>query len=222
MAFTLVSAPPLMRMGVPPDVALLIGGGFVAVAVRLGYLLYLGRQRSGRFSLAGVVSYQERIPARRFAALFGLAVVYGLGLYFLLSPFSHFLAAHVFGWLPGYLLPSWDPVHAGYGRAVLLGWAVALLVLDGVVTPIAEELYFRGNLLPRMVPTLGRMAPVVSAAGFALQHFWQPYNAPFLFLFWLTFGPIVMRTRCLRLGIAVHITSNVLGAVLVLASILSS
>lgn len=30
---------------------------------------------------------------------------------------------------------------------------------------------------------------------------------------------IVMRTRCLRLSIAVHITSNVIGAVLVLVSL---
>jgi len=211
MGFTLAGAPLARRVGVPPDLALLAGSGVVAVAIRIGYLLHLGRTVSGGYSLRDVVGYRARLPAWRFLGLFGLGVALGLGLYFVLTPVSNFLATRAFGWLPFYLLPSWDPVHAGFGRGVLLVYLATQLIFNCLVAPVAEEMYFRGNLLPRMAPTKGPWAPVVSSALFAVQHFWQPFDAPFLFLFWLGFGPIIMRTRCLRLGIALHITSNVLG-----------
>jgi uncharacterized protein len=94
------------------------------------------------------------------------------------------------------------------------------LVLDGFVGPIVEELYFRGHLLARMLPKLGRWAPVVGAALFGLQHFWQPYNVPFIFLVFVVVGAVVISKRDLRVGMALHISINVLSATLVLISIL--
>lgn len=222
MVFTLIASPLLWRAGYPPDLGLLIGGGVLAVLVRVGYLLRIGRRRGGRLSLRGALApWWDRMPAWQFVGLYLALVAYGVGLYVAYAPIANTLATHLFGWLPAYLSPAWDATREGFARGPLLAWAIALLILDGVVTPVVEELYFRGNLLPRMQPALGWWAPVVSAALFGLQHFWQLYNAPFLFLFWLVAGPVVMRKRNLGLGIALHITSNTIGAVLVLAAILT-
>jgi len=140
----------------------------------------------------------------------------------LLMPLQQVLAAHLFWWLPAYLQPKWDPLHAGFGKVALLAWAASLFVLDGVVHPIVEEMYFRGHLLPRMLGRMGWPALVVSAVLFALQHFWQLYNVPRLVLIWLVLGPIVVWKRNLKIGMVAHGAGNLVNAAIVLISILGS
>ena len=60
----------------------------------------------------------------------------------------------------------------------LRSWIVTLcafFVLNGVIGPVVEELYFRGFLLPRM-ERLGRWAPLVNATLFSIYHFWSPWQ----------------------------------------------
>jgi membrane protease YdiL (CAAX protease family) len=223
MAFVLITAPILRRLGYPPDLAITIGVTIVAAVARSGYLLYRGYRVTGTLTFRGAVApWWRRLPWWQFGGLYALLVAFGLGLYAACAPISQFLSSHLFGWLPYYLLRQWDPVSAEFSRGALLAWVAVLIVFDGVVNPIVEELYFRGHLLSRMLPSLGRWAIVVSAALFALQHFWQPYNAPFLFMFWIAAGSVVVWRRNLGLGMAIHITGNLLGAVLVLVSVVSN
>jgi membrane protease YdiL (CAAX protease family) len=218
-----VTVEPLTHgVGVPPGLTLVIGTTLIGGLMQLGYLLLRGWRHNRRLSLAGVVHYRERTPRWEFVALVAAVLVYALAVLILLMPLQQVLAAHLFWWLPAYLQPTWDPLHAGFGKVALLAWAASLFLLDGIVHPIVEEMYFRGHLLPRMLGTMGWPAPVVSAVLFALQHFWQLYNVPRLALIWLVLGPIVVWKRNLKIGMVAHGAGNLVNAAIVLISILGS
>lgn len=92
---------------------------------------------------------------------------------------------------------------------------VFALVLDGVISPVVEECYFRGYLLPR-IPASTWIQVEVSAGLFAMQHYWQPQNWPLIFVLQLISTGVVVRLRCLRLGIVVHTLANTAGVLIVL------
>jgi membrane protease YdiL (CAAX protease family) len=98
-------------------------------------------------------------------------------------------------------------------------YGFAQLVLDAFLAPIAEELFFRGLLLPRMRRTFGRFAVVANGALFALYHLHQPWSMPSSFLD----GTInqafpTRRFRSTWMGIVTHTAPSflIVGAVLVL------
>jgi uncharacterized protein len=54
----------------------------------------------------------------------------------------------------------------------------ALLVAVAFLSPIIEELLFRGLLLPRMGAVFGRADVVASSAAYTLYHLHQPWSMP--------------------------------------------
>lgn len=88
------------------------------------------------------------------------------------SPLAEAAADSLGGPLPDWLMPDNDPIdHAT--NAVFIVTMVFTLLIDGLINPTIEELYFRGYLLPRMPWSVGPSivaSPMLPAA----QHFWPP------------------------------------------------
>jgi membrane protease YdiL (CAAX protease family) len=199
-----VLAPLAKGLGLPPLAALLAGIVLVLVPVELGIVLRAGR-----------VPYRERVPLRTWAWLVPALIVVafvGFGLGMVVEPA---VQTALFGWLPDWFVNPLPVDRIGdYSSAAWIGTLIAFLVLNGVVGPVVEELYFRGYLLPRM-RYLGRWAPLVNVALFSLYHFWSPWQ---LMSRIAGFGPTVYavhRHRSVRLGMVVHCTLNVLGVIVV-------
>lgn len=85
----------------------------------------------------------------------------------------------------------------------------AALALNGVIGPVAEELYFRGHLLPR-IDRFGRAAPVLNTVLFSIYHFWSPWQNLARIVGLLPWVYVVWRKRSVQLSIAVHVTANTL------------
>src|SRR5207248_6882977 len=81
-----------------------------------------------------------------------------------------------------------------------------------VVVPWAEELYFRGYLLPRM-GALGRWAPLVNTALFSLYHVWLPWEFFSRVVALLPAIYVVWWKRDLRVSIWVHMLLNSTGSI---------
>jgi membrane protease YdiL (CAAX protease family) len=98
-------------------------------------------------------------------------------------------------------------------------FAFALLVINAVISPVAEELVFRGLLLPRTRGLFGRADILANGLLFSLHHLHQPWSMPVAFLDG-AFGQAwpSRRFRSTWLGIVTHTAPSVLviGAVLVL------
>jgi hypothetical protein len=217
----IITAPQVVNLGFPPGLALLVGFVALGIPLELGYLLYQGKKRSGTVSLRGIVVYREPMPIWQYLALFFLLLVLAFGVLFAISPLTDVLATRVFSWLPSYLLPDAEALYPKPARTAILLVLVAGLVVDGIINPVVEELYFRGYLLPR-ISRLGWLAPFVSASLFTLAHFWQPYNYPIIFLIQLPLVYIVHWKRNIYIAILTHCAGNTIGALLSLVSFLGS
>jgi uncharacterized protein len=214
--FVLLTAPALS-----PALALFLGIGLVIAPIELGYLAVYAHRTTGHWSPLRAVAYREKVPVRRLAALGG-----GLAAWFLLLvlPWNVFLDAwladHLFGWMPSSITDmastdSGGDTPSGLGLVALV---VVLWLLNGLLGPVTEELYFRGHLLPR-IDRFGRWAPVINTALFSLYHFWSPWQvlvrlAGFLPMTWAAW-----RTRSVYVSMAAHITINTLFLVFLVAAL---
>lgn len=209
--------PVAASFGFPALFALLAAVLLAGIPLQLGHLLVLGSRRNGRWSLEGIVVLRERLRPRQYALLVPLLLIWSFLCYGLLSPASDFLSRTAFGWLPTWFFRD-DFSHVS--RPILLATVALLLVLNGVVAPVVEELYFRGYLLPRLA-RFGRWAPVVSLVLFTLYHVWQPWLYPTLLVALFPLITAVWRTRSVRLGIITHCALNLIGGTASIGLILS-
>ncbi len=184
-------------LGVPAFVALLVGIGLVIAPLELGYLFLQGRRKSGRWTLEPVVSYRERIPARK-VALWAVPLVawWILVLVVSIAVLDGRIAESVFSWYPESIreFATLEDDGTTYATWVVLVFLVVALALNGVLGPVVEELYFRGHLLPR-IARFGRGAPVLNTVLFSLYHLWTPWQNPGRIVALLPWIYVVWRKR---------------------------
>ena len=95
--FVLVAA----ALGMPAILALLVGIALVIVPLELGYLLYQGKRRSGRWSVWEVIDYRDPLPARRIALWTVPLVAWFIVMLFLsVAVFDERIADGLFSWIP--------------------------------------------------------------------------------------------------------------------------
>ena len=211
MAAIYVAIAPLgMSAGLPPLLILSVLALAVLAPLELGHLLLVGRRGAGRWSLRDAVDLPRLMPAWRFGLILLVAVAAALVLYGLSQPADRWFAGHVMGFLPPWFDYSGLASYRRLGRGVLITTVVLRFVADVVVLPAAEELYFRGYLMPRIAGP-GWTAPLASAGLFAAYHFWQPYNWPSIFCFSLPMIVAAWWWKDVRLSIAAHVALNLIG-----------
>jgi membrane protease YdiL (CAAX protease family) len=203
----LVLRPILSQWGYPSILALMGSIFLMLLPIELGWLMYEGKKRNGRFSLQGVVSYRVPIPIWQYLIWVpGLFVLLGL-IFTLMKPVDTFVQQRFFAWLP----TLEGGLETGYSQSVLIVTWVIVAIFGTVVGPTVEELYFRGYLLPRM-GYAGKWAPSLHCFLFGLYHTWTPW----MFLT-RTLGmlPLVyaVRWRNLNLAIIVHILVNLVDVI---------
>jgi membrane protease YdiL (CAAX protease family) len=204
-----VLAPRFIDRGYPGLGALLFVELFVLAPIVIAHLLVIARQLNRSWSLDNVILYREKIGWKRFLLWYVIGLVAVNVTYIPLYPVGLFVRGELFTWLPEwYFNPGYGATDIGLvANMFLLG-----IIIDGIIGPTMEELFFRGYLLPRMGYLKG-WAPVVNGALFGLYHFWQPHNLIALVIVGTILSYIVWKTKNVYLGIAVHCTMNVVGAV---------
>jgi membrane protease YdiL (CAAX protease family) len=176
----------------------------------LGLLAYLGWKRNGRLSLSGIIHYRESTALWKYMLLVPLLCFW----FWNASGFWNGYEANfatALGGLPDWFVRPFESANTGnYSRAALW-WGNLLVVLSsGLVAPLAEELYFRGYLLPR-IERLGVWAVVLNTVLFAFHHTWTLLVNPGRVLAWLPIVFVVWRTRNIRISLLVHLITNLVG-----------
>ena len=202
-------APGFLEHGYPGLSALLFVELFVLTPLVILHLLVTARRLNRPWSLGKVILNREALGKKSFLMWYGLGLVAIFGTYLPLYPVGLFVRDELFTWLPEWYF------NPGYGTTDLSLLANLFLIgilIDGIIAPTLEEVFFRGYLLPRMEYLKG-WAPVVNGAFFGLYHFWQPHNFIALVVVGIILSYIVWKTRNVYLGIALHCTINILGVV---------
>jgi uncharacterized protein len=196
---------PVQNLGYPTIFALILAVVFILIPVELGYLLFQGKQKCGRFTLKGMISYRQSIPWWQYIVwVVGIFVATG-AIFTFLKPIEWMLQERVFFWIPS-LSAGLD---GNYSRSTLIVTYVMFFVFIACLGPLVEELYFRGYLLPRMK---GTFAPLFHSFLFAAYHIFTPWM-----IVARTIGllPLIyaVKKKNIYIGIAVHVLVNSLDVV---------
>jgi membrane protease YdiL (CAAX protease family) len=217
----LLTVPLVSALGYPSITALYLPMILTVILVELGYLLVQGRKRNDRLSLEGTVNYREPVPGWYYLVFPILIVIWGVIVTALVSPIDNLVLTRAFAWLPDwYALRDLLELSGMYSRQSLLVTAFFAILLNGIVGPIVEELYFRGHLLPRM-SRLGRWAPLVNVVLFSLYHFWSPWMFLSRVVLLIPMVYLVWWKRNIYIGIIAHCLLNLIGTVVLFAQLLA-
>ncbi len=192
------------------------------IPVELGILFYAGKKLNGKLSLKGVVGFTEKSPLKSYLIFVPLLLVYAILLFVFVSPLiTPSITEALFAWYPQEYDLQNIMAHPGdlsgrEGICLLLG---LYILINGVLGPLVEELYFRGYLLPRMNGYAGRWSPALNAALFSLYHFFSPWENPIRIMAFLPLGYLVSKKRDIRFSILVHVLMNTGGGLWLLAQI---
>jgi membrane protease YdiL (CAAX protease family) len=123
----------------------------------------------------------------------------------LLKPVDAFLQERLFFWIPDINYG----LDGNYSRKILIVTYSMVFIFIAALTPLVEELYFRGYLLPRMK---GKFAPLFHSFLFAVQHVLEPWM---IITRTLGFLPILfgVKKKNIYIGIIVHILCNMVNVV---------
>lgn len=203
--FYFLAQQPVANVGYPSITALILAYAFILIPVELGYLLYQGKKKTGRFTLQGIISYRNSIPWwQYFVWVFIIFIAVGV-IFTLLKPVDAFLQRELFFWMPDINYG----LDGNYSRKTLIVTYSLVLLFIAVLTPLVEELYFRGYLLPRMK---GKYATLFHSFLFAAQHFVTPWM-----LITRTLGllPLLVgvKKKNIYVGIIIHILCNMMNVV---------
>ncbi len=207
-AFYLWLSPKIISLGYPGLSVLLLAEVFVLTPLVGGHLFLLSWKVNRSFSLKGIVPFRTKMPWQKFILWMLGGMLISALIYIPLYPVGLWLREHVFGWLPAwYFNPTFGTADTELiAKVFLIG-----VFIDGILGPLIEELFFRGYLLSRMAH-LKNWAPFVNGTLFGLYHFWQPHNLIAVCAMGIILSWIVWKTKNVYLGIAIHCTMNILGA----------
>lgn len=206
--FTLIT-PFMVKNGLPPQFSMMMAIIFIVIPVFLVHL-QAAKKQEGVARIIDLVTYNEKLPKRKLILYTTGLIVFAFLIYGLTQPINAVITEKLLFWLP-----DWYKVSdfEGYSRSIILLTLVLNLILNGLIAPFLEELYFRGYLLPRM-EVWGKYAPVVSTVLFSIYHFWQPQIYLTLILALLPMVYLVWKTRSIQLAIYTHCGLNIIGALL--------
>lgn len=216
--YLLFAEPLVTSVGYPAFLAWAVALSVVLYPLLLG-LMWLGRKRTGRFSLKGVLRYTDRPLSRGKVAAFGIpAFLWMFVLALGLVPLDTFFVENLFSWVPwaemgGDLASPLD----GYSHSTILITMLIGLPLTATSLPLVEEIYFRGFLMPRLAH-LGGWAPVLSTVLFSVYHFWSPWGIVSRIIFFIPGPWLVWKHNDIRLSIVMHVgNTTFLGVAAVIA-----
>lgn len=208
--FYILVSPFIIEEGLPGLAVLLIAEVLILAPVGLSHLFLEGKRINGTLSLQYVIPYRHKLSFKTYLkwSLIGIGLCFLV--YFPLYPLGLYFRDNVFNWLPEWYF---DPAFGSTDMNLISKVFLIGILVDGVIGPVVEELFFRGYLLPRM-EYLRKWAPVVNGALFGLYHFWQPHNYLAIIGVGIALSFVVWKTKNVYLGIIIHCTINILGAIM--------
>lgn len=213
-----IIAPVAIQAGYPALLGLLIAFLVLGLPFQLGYILYQIKKAEREVALKDII-YRSRMPAWQFIGLVIGILVWGFITSGLLGIPELYLFQNLFSWLPDWFAILSVEQFTAFGRPELMTTFIFVILVNWLVGPIIEDIYFRGYLLPRL-PQSNQWMPLVSTALFSLYHFWLPWA----FISRLvTFYPITFFTwkrKNLYFNFAAHLSLNIVGGILLWLQIL--
>lgn len=213
-----VILPLVVEQGVPtlfawPAIASIMLAALVVVAVQLlkSEAKELGLSLQARFCLHPISKKQWLM----YVMLFLLGFMLASGANKLVPYFMEIVGLKVPSYMPFFLDPSINPMEASPedispGLSIKGQWILLpLFALALLLNILAEELYFRAWLLPKMAAR-GHASWVANAVLFALYHTFQIWLLPTILVGSLIWAFVTFHSRSIVPGLVGHLIGNFL------------
>lgn len=144
-------------------------------------------------------------------ALFGIASLMTI----LITPLEHSLLSNVINKVnsitPAYF--NWDSSNlVNYSNTMIIITCVLYFLLNVIIYPIIEELFFRG-VLTNKLKEYSYLAPVFVTAVFSLYHFWLPFDNLFRITAFILPSLLVYKYNDIRISIGFHCACNLFSTI---------
>ena len=209
----------IIQLGFNANFSLVISFLFVGIPIQLFIILKKGYKINGKLSLDKVIFYRIKVPAFQLFSYVLLFIPYAFLVVLFIDPINNFILENYFYWIPESF--NMDNSQINYNNLTITILSFTLFILiDGVLNPIVEELYFRGFLMPRLSRYL-YFSAFISAFLFSISHFWFPWNILQTFLIVLPIYIVVYRMKSIYISIVTHCTGNLIGITISLFNFLN-
>ena len=209
LVFYILFSKYVIDLGYPGLTGLLLVELLILPPVELSHLLWHGKKLNGKVGLKNVIQFTNKLSYGQYIKWSIIGLLGCLLIYIPLYPAGLFLRENVFYWLPEWYF---NPTFGSSDLSLISKVFLAGIIIDGIIGPVVEELFFRGYLLPRMM-YLKKWAPVLNGVLFGLYHFWQPHNYLGIIGVGIILSYVVWKKQNVYLGIIIHCVLNILGAI---------
>ncbi|MEK6151790.1 CPBP family intramembrane glutamic endopeptidase [Flavobacteriaceae bacterium 3-367] len=209
LIFYILISKYVVDLGYPGLTGLLLAELFVLAPIGMFHLGRHAKRLNGSHSLKNVIAYTKKLSTGQYLKWSLIGILGCTLIYVPLYPIGLYFKETIFYWLPEWYF---DPGFGASSIDLVAKVFLAGIFIDGIVGPVVEELFFRGYLLPRMA-YLKQWAPIVNGTLFGLYHFWQPHNYLAIIGVGIILSYVVWKKKNVYLGIIIHCTLNVLGAI---------
>jgi len=223
LIFDIIAAPLVLQSGYPLFFTLVLANAIVLIPFEILILIYVGYKKNKRFSIKGIIPYRKSMPTKKLVIWIIILVAYGYVINLVISPISSVLK-NLFTWMPGVVFSVESNVimstnFQSYSSAVLITVIIVALLVNAILIPIIEELYFRGFLLPR-TSRFGKLAVILNVSLWAIYHMWAPWTIIANIIVFTPIAYMVMKKKDVRLSIFAHIIANFLLVVMLVPFLL--
>jgi uncharacterized protein len=192
--------------------------------IQLFIMLTASKEEYGRYSLESAFSYHQKLSWWKIilygALLWGFAGIMSVTI----LPLEEMLFAPIAERLSQLIPPYFDWTNMDYlqqyPRNILLLTCGVYFVVNGLIGPVVEELFFRGYLTAK-ISRFGDYAPLIITVFFSLYHFWLPFNNLFRIIIFFAAAYVAWKQKNIYIAIVFHCLSNLFSAAVFTAAVLA-
>ncbi|HKM22737.1 MAG TPA: CPBP family intramembrane glutamic endopeptidase [Lachnospiraceae bacterium] len=188
----------------------------VLFPAELGMILWQSKKQDGRYSLVTALVNQKKMKVWKTflygMLLFAFAGLMSITIQPLENDLMSFASDQFTALLPSYFDWTDMALLRQYPIALLRLTCVGYFLMNVIVGPVVEELFFRGYLTAKLAKK-GIWAPVIVTVLFSLYHFWLPFNNLFRIAVFLPASIVAWKKNNIYISMVFHCTCNLFSTI---------
>lgn len=179
-------------------------------------VLYANKKEFGKYGLHIAFSNYEKMEWWKIFfygfVLFGFAGIMSATVAPLENWLLKDLSDKLYSLLPAYF--DWNnfELMKKFPKGILIFTSIFYIVMNVLVYPVIEEIYFRGYLTNKL-KRYGIFAPVIVAVVFSFYHWWLPFNNIFRICIFGVAAVIAYKKKNIFISIVFHCLCNLFSSI---------